>query len=215
MSNGAETRVQRSRRHILQAALKVFLRQGYIGTSMDSVAESAAVSKQTLYAHFGSKERLFVAMVEAATGEAAASLKAEVADPELNEQQPVAVFLRAFARAQLRIVLTPTLMELRRLVIGEVDRFPELGQALYAQGPGRSIERLSQAIQHYCASGELVVADSRAAASFFNWLLMGEPTNNVMLLGNAALPTEEWLQQHGREAVRIFLSAYQSQAAAH
>lgn len=211
MSNGAETRIRRSRRKILQAAQAVFLRHGFSGTSMDSLAEVAGVSKQTVYAHFGSKETLFIEMVESATGGAADELKTRVEDPVPD--QPLEVFLLAFATEQLSIVLTPELMRLRRLVIGEADRFPELGRALFEKGPGRSINRLTGAFRHYRDSGALVASDPGVAASYFNWLLMGGPTSEAMLLGDASLPSRTWQEAHARECVRIFLCAFQPDAA--
>jgi AcrR family transcriptional regulator len=44
---------------ILQAAGKLFARQGYYGTSTREIASLADVSENTLFRHFDSKERLF------------------------------------------------------------------------------------------------------------------------------------------------------------
>jgi len=44
-----ERRSTRKRRAILDAATTVFLRNGYLGTSMDEIASLAGVSKQTVY----------------------------------------------------------------------------------------------------------------------------------------------------------------------
>ena len=43
----------------------MFLRDGYLGANMDELAALSGVSKQTVYAHFGSKEALFVELVGA------------------------------------------------------------------------------------------------------------------------------------------------------
>lgn len=196
----------RSRQKILQAAKTVFFRQGYVGTSMDTLAELAGVSKQTIYAHFAAKEALFIELVASLTGGGADEHRQQVRDP--YDQQNAEDFLLTFATEQLRIVITPELLELRRLVIAESDRFPELGRALHEQGPAYSIDRLTRAIEHYCQQGELVAADPKAAATHFNWLLMGEPTNNAMLLGTGNLPSADWLDQHARECVRIFICAF-------
>ena len=59
----AEPRTSRKRRAILQAATTVFLRKGYVGTSMDEIAALATVSKQTVYKHFADKETLFSELV--------------------------------------------------------------------------------------------------------------------------------------------------------
>ena len=206
MSESSTKRMARTRSAILAAAETLFLARGYLGTSMDDVARTAPVSKQTLYAHVGSKEALFVEVVARMTRSAAADLQDRVADPSTD--WPVTEFLQAFAVEQLHIVMTPRLMQLRRLVIGEASRFPELGAALHRNGPGRSIERLEQAFVRYHAQGDLRTPDARVAATHFNWLVMGGPTNDAMLLGDAGIPNPSTYAPHAEECVRIFLAAY-------
>ena len=50
------------RRHILFVAKDVFLEAGYERASMDTVAARAGTSKRSLYAHFESKDKLFLAV---------------------------------------------------------------------------------------------------------------------------------------------------------
>jgi TetR/AcrR family transcriptional repressor of mexJK operon len=149
MANATETsseepgRSERKRRAILDAATEIFLRHGYLGASMDEVAARAQVSKQTVYKQFASKEALFIAIVGGMTGAAGDEVQRKIA--ELGERDDVEQQLLAYAERQLTVVLTPRLMQLRRLVIGEASRFPELGKALYAGGPGRAVAGLSAA----------------------------------------------------------------------
>jgi TetR/AcrR family transcriptional repressor of mexJK operon len=58
-----EPRSIRKRRAILEAATTLFLRNGYLGTSMDEIAALARVSKQTVYKAFSDKESLFSEIV--------------------------------------------------------------------------------------------------------------------------------------------------------
>ncbi|MDT2021664.1 TetR/AcrR family transcriptional regulator [Methylocella sp. CPCC 101449] len=206
MNKVAVSRIERTHRAIVTAAAELFLRQGFLGTSMDEIAAAADVSKQTVYSHFQSKEALFLGVIRGMSGGASAELQEQVADP--GDDVPVERFLLHFANQQLAIVLTPRLLQLRRLVISETVRFPELGRELRERGPMRSITRLAQAFARYQARGHLDMADPMAAASFFNWLLMGAMTNDAMLLGDEAIPPADEMQAHAKEAVRIFLSAY-------
>lgn len=199
-------RSARKHRAILDAATEIFLQQGYLGASMDEVAARAEVSKQTVYKQFASKEALFVEVVGAMTGAAGDEVQREIA--KLGEQDDPHKELLAYAERQLTVVLTPRLMQLRRLVIGEVNRFPALGRALHGGGPGRAVAGLAMAFERWTARGLLATADPRAAASHFNWLVMGEPVNNAMFLGDESIPDPAALRRHAAESVRVFIAAY-------
>ena len=54
---------ERKRAAILQAAIDLFLKNGYSNTSMDAIAAKAGVTKQTVYAHCKSKDALFALIV--------------------------------------------------------------------------------------------------------------------------------------------------------
>ncbi len=54
----------RSQRDILDAARDEFALHGLGGARMDRIAERAAVNKRLIYYYFGSKERLFLAVLE-------------------------------------------------------------------------------------------------------------------------------------------------------
>jgi TetR/AcrR family transcriptional repressor of mexJK operon len=192
-----ERRSTRKRRAILEAATAVFLRNGYVGTSMDEIAALARVSKQTVYKHFADKERLFSEIVTATVD--------EIADPNYGD---VERDLRDFARGQLRAVMEPRLLQLRRLVIGEASRFPQLGRLFYERGPGRTIDALATMFERLASRGALELDDPRLAAAHFNWLVMSIPLNQAMLLGEdePATPTE--LKRYADAGVRAFLAAY-------
>ncbi|GAA5229823.1 TetR/AcrR family transcriptional regulator [Arthrobacter cryoconiti] len=52
------------RAQLLEAALEVFVSNGYHGAAMDEIAESAKVSKPVLYQHFPSKRELYLALLD-------------------------------------------------------------------------------------------------------------------------------------------------------
>jgi len=99
-------------------------------------------------------------------------------------------------------------MQLRRLVIGEAGRFPELGKALYEGGPRRAIEGLAATFERLAKRGLLTIDYPLTAASHFNWLVMGDPVNKAMLLGDRAIPGAAALRRHAAESVRVFIAAY-------
>ena len=199
-------RSERKRRAILAAAEELFLRHGYLGTSMDELAELSNVSKQTVYAHFGSKEALFVELVSSMTGGAGDALHDLDVEPAADGD--VAGYLEQYAAGQLAIVMTPRLLKLRRLVIGEVGRFPALARALYENGPQRAIRSLAVAMTALRERGLLDFDDATEAATTFNWLVMGAPVNDAMLLGDEAIPSPEAQHRHAAHATAVFLAAY-------
>ncbi len=196
----------RKRQAVIDAAAELFVAKGYLGVSMDEVAARAGIAKQTLYRHFDSKETLFVAMVRTLTDAASDTVHEEVHGPGPGESTEE--FLVAHAKRQLMVVLTPTLMGLRRLAIGEASRFPELAQILYERGPARALAALADLFGRMDERGYLRVPDPKVAASHFNWLVMGDAINRVMLLGDEALPSEDELNDQARQGVEVFLSAY-------
>lgn len=201
-----EGRSQRKHRAILEAATEVFLRSGYLGANMDEIASLSSVSKQTIYKHFVSKEALFIAVVTAMTDGAGDLVHNRMADASDGAQ--VETYLRDYAYLQLSIVLTPRIMQLRRLVIAEVPRFPELARVLYERGPGRALGQIGAALKQLADRGLLSIDDPAMAASHFNWLVMSEPLNAAMLLGDEAIPATPELRRHADAGVRVFLAAY-------
>ena len=199
-------RSARKRAAILSAATDVFLKGGYLGTNVDAIAARSAVSKQTVYKHFGSKEALFIEIVASMTGEAGDLVHGET--PEPDDRADLEAYLRAYADKQLTAVLTPRLMQLRRLVIGEVSRFPDLAKVLYERGPQRAVTTLAAMFERLAARGLLTLDDPSVAASQFNWVIMADPLNRAMLLGDEAIPAADVLRRHAAEGVRVFLAAY-------
>jgi AcrR family transcriptional regulator len=201
-----ETRSARKRRLILQAATAVFLRNGYVGTSMDEIAALAKVSKQTVYKHFADKESLFGAIVTAAVDAAGDPVTAEAT--ALADSDDLSADLHALARDQLGKVMRPQLMQLRRLVIGEAGRFPELGRAFYERGAGRTVAALTASFERLAERGLIRTDDPALAAAHFNWLVMAAPVNRAMLLGDEAIPTAAELDRYAEGGVKAFLAAY-------
>jgi TetR/AcrR family transcriptional regulator, mexJK operon transcriptional repressor len=201
-----ERRSTRKRGAILAAATTLFLSNGYLGTSMDEIAARARVSKQTVYKHFADKERLFSEIVTATVDEIADPNHDEVL--KLKDTGDVDRDLRRFARRQLRAVMEPRLLALRRLVIGEAGRFPQLGRLFYERGPGRTIDALATMFERLASQGALDVDDPRLAAAHFNWLVMSIPLNQAMLLGEDEPATPSQLDRYADAGVRAFLAAY-------
>lgn len=58
-----QLRARKTRSNILKSARKLFAENGFSATSVDSIAEAAEANKQRIYAYFGSKKKLFEAVL--------------------------------------------------------------------------------------------------------------------------------------------------------
>ena len=103
---------------------------------MDEVALVAEVSKVTIYKHFSDKHSLFVAVVTDAIDDAKAGSQALV--DQLGSSTDVERDLRDFARQHVALVTQPHLIQMRRMIIAEAHRFPDLARAWHRIGPERA-----------------------------------------------------------------------------
>ncbi|MBB5956882.1 AcrR family transcriptional regulator [Saccharothrix tamanrassetensis] len=199
-----ETRSARKRRAILDAARAVFLRNGYQGTSMDEVAALAEVSKQTVYKHFADKERLFTEIITNDIREG--GQRSDVVLDQLPDSADLEHDLREIARRLVTAVTQPHLIRMRRVVIGEADRFPDLARTWYSSGPERGYERLAHRFAQLTDQGRLNTPDPLPAAQQFVWLALSVPLNKAMF-DPEPYPVDE-LHRFADEGVRTFLAAY-------
>ncbi len=203
-----ELRSVRKRRAILDAATEVFLTQGFAGSSMDSIAAAAQVSKPTVYNHFDDKQQLFEQIVN--------DLVAVITQPfyeqivNLSEDGDLANRLRDLATLLLKGVMQPTNLRLRRLVIGEAGRFPDLGRAYEQHGPERALAAWTTAFERLADEGLLRLHDAALAAEHFQSLVLTTPLNHAMFSGVDRPPGPKQLKRYTDSAVAVFLAAYRS-----
>ena len=114
------------REHILFTAKSVFLEMGFERASMDVVASRAETSKRSLYAHFESKEKLFLAVIELVRGLFLSKLKL----PGDYSEKP-ADALALFCGRYLEILLYQGSIQMCRVSMAETDRFPEQAVQFY------------------------------------------------------------------------------------
>jgi AcrR family transcriptional regulator len=108
------------RTHILGVAKGVFLELGFERASMDEVASRASTSKRSLYAHFESKEKLFLAVIELVRGLFLERLKV----PSAYSPKPSEALVQFCAR-YLEVILYEPSVQMMRVTLGETARFPE------------------------------------------------------------------------------------------
>jgi TetR/AcrR family transcriptional regulator, mexJK operon transcriptional repressor len=197
-------------RAILDAARETFLREGYGGTTMDEVAAAAGVAKQTVYAHFTDKPRLFEELIRSDIAHSAGAAHPLVA--RMADSADAGGDLRRFARVHAADVMQPHLLRLRRMLMAEAERFPALAAAWYDAGPAESIAVFERWFTVWHRRGLLHAPDPHLAAEHFNWLVLSIPLNKAMSLpldGTDDPPfTPDQLDHYADEGVRVFLAAY-------
>lgn len=116
----------RKRAAILTAAVQVFHDHGFDNASMDHIAEVAEVSKRTVYNHFESKEKLFVAIVDQLKSNAHAA-----APISYDEKRPLDEQLTTFLRSVIDFHSRPESRRLARVVVSKLLSDPTLAQELF------------------------------------------------------------------------------------
>lgn len=199
-------RSARKRRAIVEAAAGLFLDHGYQGTSMDEIAALAAVSKQTVYKNFSDKEQLFSHIVLGAAARADEFIQA--LPRVLAGTGDVRAGLQALARQYLATVMQPRLLQLRRLIISEAGRFPDLARTYYRQVPERVMDALAAQLGELAGRGLLRVDDPHVAASHLAFLILGLPLDRAMFLGTGHELSAAERDRQADDAVDVFLAAY-------
>lgn len=198
------TREATRRRQILDAALTVFLENGYVGTSTDQLASASSASKQTLYKYFTDKEGLFAAMIV----ELGDSIDDPFADASRSADVDAETAVRAIAEQFTRSIMSPRVQQIRRLVIAEAARFPDLGRLYWERGFERVIASVARHLEVLDGRGLLAVPDPLIAAQHLAGLLLWIPSNRVMFHGRVDAVTPEELTGFADAGARAFLAAY-------
>jgi TetR/AcrR family transcriptional repressor of mexJK operon len=196
------------RESIMAAGRELFLSHGFQGTSVDQIAESAEVSKQTVYKHFGDKRELLLAIVGSVIGDAVKPFLEQVAT--LRESTDLEAALVALGADYLGSVLSEPVVQLRRLVVGEANRLPELARHYYEHAPAETLSALADAFDDLAHRGQLEVTDSAVAAEHFAFLVVGRSIDKALFFGGPRTLSDLDVEQHVRAAVRVFLAGYRS-----
>jgi TetR/AcrR family transcriptional repressor of mexJK operon len=204
MPKTEDPRVVRSRAHILDASRQVFVADGYKAATVEHVAEVAGVAKRTIYNLYRDKDSLFratilsaIEIVDAFTASLETDLK-QLDDPQKE--------LPAIAARLAESTLLGAAVPLRRLVIMESARFPDLAAEYRAHAPERVLGALATLFASMSVAGTLVVVDEHVAAEHFAYLVMGADLDRGTFTGSH--PSRARVSQRARAGVDVFLSAY-------
>ncbi|MBY5922061.1 TetR/AcrR family transcriptional regulator [Ferrimonas balearica] len=200
MPQTLSTRSERKRQQIMEAAGQLFVHQGFITTSMDEIAQHAGVSKQTVYAHFGSKDELFTHCVEqkCATNDLLPTgLSGD------NPRQVLLEFMLRFAE----MINSDEAIYVYRLCVSQAETHSDLSQRYYEAGPAKVIGAVGDYLATLAAKGILQMDDPMLAAE--QLLLMGRGAGNMRrALGLPVDETEAECRHRIAQTVDLFLRGY-------
>jgi AcrR family transcriptional regulator len=184
---------------ILDAAMDLMLEQGYGATSIEAVAARAGVSKRTFYHRFEDKAALVQAVV-ARVIERARPARPPLATasslPSAPDLDALRRALEDFGASTLRAALSPQVLALYRLIIGESHRFPDLLRAVaLSGGRAQAVRNLVDLMQLHLP--ELDPARLEFAAQQFLQMLVSLPQLRAMGIGDAMSPAdcEAWVSR--------------------
>ena len=169
---------------ILQASLDLFATKGFHGTSMRDIARSAGITEGLIYHYFASKRDLFRAIIEEHS-----FLPLLRTLPELAGQLDLRALLIVLARGFFDVMRRNT--NLTRLLLQEVQVFPEEKEAFFADAVGESISELAAVLEDRMSPSVRDRIDGEVAARLFFNSLLAFFVEQEILGGKHFLPAEE------------------------
>ncbi len=154
-----------TRARILDAALKLFSRYGFAGTSVRQLARAVGLRESSLYNHFPGKKAILEALI-AEHGPASSLQRLETARYRALAEDP-AGFCRQYADDLLRLWGDPHEQLFMSLLMAEQAHMPELRDLFAEQLFAREQQRVIEYFRGFERKGLVRVPDVREAARLF------------------------------------------------
>jgi AcrR family transcriptional regulator len=184
---------------ILDRALLSFGTRGYDATSLDSLAGSIGLSKQTILHHFGSKEGLLDALLDRSATELSIAL-----EDALSQAGPGFERVEALVRAVFRLAARrPELLGLLR----EVSRLGPPAAARLTEALEPFVERARVFLEAEMARGAMRPQDSRLLILSAYSTVIGVATEVEVLRAVGIEPTARSLLRRRNELLAFLRSA--------
>ncbi len=173
----------------------MFLEQGYEAASVNDVVRRAGGSLATLYAQFGNKEGLFLAVIQ----DQNERFTREII-PQCVDGLPLEQGLQKLGEQYLRTVVTRENLALFRIVVAEGRKFPELMQRHLISGADKVRTTVAAHLKK-CAPD---IKEPEVAASIF-MQIMGGRHQYRSLADQSYVVTEAEIVEYVRAGVNLFL----------
>ena len=190
------------RQKIIAAAESLFLAHGYAGASVNQIMRVAGGSLATLYAEFGTKEKLFEAVM---TRRVRAAF--DGAQQTMQGAPSVSAELQALAARIQERTLSVDGLAIYRLAVSEGPRFADLRKAVLTSGMQGFLTRLAGYFDQLAAAGRMRIDQPQLAAERFLALVQGQ-RQFIAGCGDVKRYTARLRARHVAEAVEAFMCIY-------
>lgn len=192
----------KKREAILAAASALFFERGIVATTMDCVAERAAVSKMTVYAHFADKSALLAAVFERTTKSFALPELANGEDLKSSVEH-----LNDFGERLVAFLTRRETIKVAKMMAESADQYPDLAAAFYAAGPATMLGKVTGFLRSLHEHGLLQIDNPELAAEqlIASWLGLSQLQQS---LGIANPPSREAISKRVRLATQAMMRAW-------
>ena len=203
-STRRQAQADETRRHILEAARKLFLERGYAGATAEAIAAEAGVALQTVYAIFKSKRKILVSLmnVSSPTGDEdhvpiteRSGPRAVAREPDQRRQLQMFAEIVAYNLDQVAVI-SKILVDAARTEV-EIDR---ILQKLNKQ----RLEHMTLAVRQIAAHGPFRENMDEASATDTVWTLTS-PEVFLLLTRDRGWSKEQYAQWLGNILIRTLL----------
>ncbi|MDP3821284.1 MAG: TetR/AcrR family transcriptional regulator [Burkholderiales bacterium] len=191
------------RQQVLVAANELIAAGGLAGFSMLALAQHQRMSKETLYAWFGSKDQFLQELIRGNAGEMVGVLRRGASAP--LDDAALRKTLEVFCVALLKLLTSDRSVAINRAVVHRAEG-GSADSTLRAQGRDVVVAALVACLAQAQATGALSGADANMADVLIALALRDWQIER--LVGRMAEPTPRSVNARSREAVELFMRLY-------
>ena len=165
LAKSKETRKRREK-EILDAAMKVFSRDGFHGTEVDEIAKLINIGKGTIYNYFSTKEKLFFTLIDKGMDELANTVLGEIIEddaPLVKIEKAVSAYLLFFEKHK----------DFYSILIHEKSEFQERVRKKYMKKYFTYLNKIEAIFREGVRKNQIRRMDIRAAVYAMTELLNG------------------------------------------
>jgi TetR/AcrR family transcriptional regulator, mexJK operon transcriptional repressor len=193
---------EEKRSQIIDAAGVLFISDGFKKVSMEEIAKSAGVSKQTVYSHFGNKEQLFTAAIDCKCDEY------DLAPDKIKHAMHCEEYLIFFCTHLTALLTSDDAIGMFRVCVAEAGH-SEVSELFWEAGPGKIRAQLSKYLSEQNELGTLIIEDIEIASGQLISMIVCE-SQFRRVLGLKKSKSNAELKKYATDCARLFYKAYRA-----